>query len=270
MTTGPCAWFSRACLTEPRPGQAGVAGAPADDHQVGAGGQADQGPARVAVHDLLTDVHAGVLGPPVVEQAGQMPGRVGRGLGAGFGGRRAGPGDFGLRRVPGVQREQAGLAQARLLEGEGERVTAAVQVSDADADQSERARGLVPDDRDGAGCVARDVPADRAEQQGGERAPAPGAQHQHQRARAGVSDGLVYRTGQLVGIDQHAVRRLDGPLGGRGQRLVTLAEQDVGHPLLLARGRARDHPGRRLRRGHDPQRGTAEHGLPGGPVDRPQ
>ena len=81
MTTGPCAWLSRACRIEPRPG-CGVAGAPADDHQVGPGGQADQRPARVAVHDLLTDLHAGVLGPPVVEQGGQMPGGVRRGLGA--------------------------------------------------------------------------------------------------------------------------------------------------------------------------------------------
>jgi hypothetical protein len=61
---------------------AGVAGAPADDHQVGPGGQADQRPARVTVHDLLTDLYAGVLGPPVVEQGGQMPGGVRRGLGA--------------------------------------------------------------------------------------------------------------------------------------------------------------------------------------------
>ena len=82
MTTGPCAWFSRACRTEPRPGRPGCLRVPADDHQVGAGGQADQRPARVAVHDLLADRHVGVLGPPVVEQAGQMPGGVRRGLGA--------------------------------------------------------------------------------------------------------------------------------------------------------------------------------------------
>jgi hypothetical protein len=109
------------------------AGAPADDHEVRAGGQPGQRAARMAVHDLVTDRHVRVLGPALVEQAGQRRGRVRRGLGPGFGGHRAGPGELGLRRVPGVDGVQGRVPQAGLFEREGERVAAAFGVGDADA-----------------------------------------------------------------------------------------------------------------------------------------
>ena len=52
-------------------------------------------------------------------------------------GREPAPGPDGavLRRVPGVDGQQAGLAQRRLLEREREGGVAVVQVTDADADQ---------------------------------------------------------------------------------------------------------------------------------------
>ena len=248
------------------------AGAPADDDQVGPGGQADQRAARVAVHDLVRDLHVGVLGPALIEQASQLAGRVRRGLGAGFGGHRAGPGDFGLRRAPGVDGVQARVPQAGLLQRERERVAAALGVGDADADQPVRGRARVPGHHDRGGGVAGGVPADRAEQQSGERADAAGAEHQHQRARTGRGDGLGRRAGQLVGVDQHAGGRLGGPLGRRGQRPVTVLVEHVGHRVVRApaRARARAHPGQQLRGADDPQRGAAQGRLPRGPADRPQ
>ena len=108
-------------------------GVPADDHQVGPGRQADQRPARMAVYDLLADRDVGVLWRQVISSAsaaGRRPPR--RCAGGGY---LAGPEDLGLRRVPGVDGYQAGLAQARLLERERQRVTAVVQVTDAHADQ---------------------------------------------------------------------------------------------------------------------------------------
>ena len=246
------------------------AGAPADDHQVRPGGQPGQRAGRVTVHDLVRDRHIRVLGPALVEQAGQLPGGVRRGLGAGFGEELAGPGDLGLRRVPGVHRVQARVPQAGLLEREGERVAAAIGVGDADADEPVRGRRLVPDDHDRAGRVAGGVPADRAEQQGGERAGAARAEHQHQRARPALGDGLRRRSGQLVGVDQHAGGCLGGPFGRHGQRPVTVFDENVGHRLVLARARVRPHPGQQPRGGHDPQRGTAQGRFPRGPADRLQ
>ena len=46
--------------------RAGMLAAPAHDHEVGAGGQADQGPGRVAGHDLLADRDAGILIRPAL------------------------------------------------------------------------------------------------------------------------------------------------------------------------------------------------------------
>jgi hypothetical protein len=43
---------------------------PAYDHQVGTGRQADQGPGRVARHDLLADRDAGILVRPALHQLG--------------------------------------------------------------------------------------------------------------------------------------------------------------------------------------------------------
>ena len=57
------------------PLQPGMLDVPADDHQVGAGGQADQGPARVTVHDILADRYVRVFFPPLVQQCFELPGR---------------------------------------------------------------------------------------------------------------------------------------------------------------------------------------------------
>jgi Amino acid kinase family len=48
----------------PGPVRAGMRAAPSHDHQVGAGGQADQGPGRVAGHDLPADRDTGDTCPP--------------------------------------------------------------------------------------------------------------------------------------------------------------------------------------------------------------
>ena len=250
----------------------GMHGTPADHHQVGAGGQAEQRPAGVAVHDVLADRYVGVLAPPAVEQCLKLPRHLRFcGVRLGWGERLARPGDVGLRRVPGVDGHQAGLAQARLLEREGERVTATVQVGDADADLPAGSRGLLAEDHDGTGRVAGDVPADRAEHQRRERAPAAGADDQHQRARPAVGDRLGGRPAQLVGVDQQAGGRLGSSFRRRGQGPVTVLQEHVGHVgVFLARVHARGHPGQQRRGGHDPKRGAAERGLPGGPVDRPK
>jgi hypothetical protein len=50
---------------------------PTDRRQVGAGGQADQCTARVAVHNLMADRDAGVLLPPGIQQCGQLQGGIG-------------------------------------------------------------------------------------------------------------------------------------------------------------------------------------------------
>jgi len=226
--------------------QPGVLGVPADDHQVGAGGQADQGPARMTVHDIGADRYVRVLLPPVGQQSLELPGRFRfESVRVGSAEHISRPGDVALRRVPGVDRQQAGLARARFLEREGERVGAVVQVADADYHLPVGGRGLVADDHDRAGRVAGRVPADRAEHHRREGAAAAGADDQHQRACPGLGDGLGGLPAQLVGVYQQAGGRLGGPFRRRGQGPVTLFEEDVGHGVVFGFGRAsaRDHPG---------------------------
>ena len=74
----------------------------------------------------------------------------------------------------------------------------------------------------------------------------------------------------LVGVDQQPGLRLGGPFGCGGQGAVALFDQDVGHGVVLDRAHACRHAGQQRRGGHNPQRGAAQRGFPGGPVDRPQ
>jgi hypothetical protein len=252
--------------------QAVLAGVPADDDQVGPGGQAGQRPARVTVEDLLADLDAGILFLPPLDQ-GLQPVRelLLHRVPAGRAQRGKGPLRAGSRDVPGVHGEQGGLAQGGLLERELQGVGAGVGVADADGDLPVRGRGLVADDDDRAGRVGGRVPADRPEDQGRERAGAAGPDDQHQRARAALGDRKRGRPGQVIGVDQQVGGYPRGALRGRGQGDVALLDQGIGHdleflPLLLAF----HHPGQQRRAGNDPQRGAAQHRLPGRPVDRPQ
>ena len=54
-----------------------VSGVPADDHEVGARGQAGQRPARVTEQDVLADLDIGVPGAPVIDQCRQPLGDFG-------------------------------------------------------------------------------------------------------------------------------------------------------------------------------------------------
>ena len=75
---------------------------------------------------------------------------------------------------------------------------------------------------------------------------------------------------QMVGVDQQ-VRGGLGRAGRRGgQGVVALIADDVGYGLVLRVALAADHPGEQARGRDDPQRSAAQHGLPGGPVHRPQ
>ena len=248
------------------------AGVPsADDHQVRPGGQPDQRAGRVTVHDLLPDRHVGVLGPPLVEQAGRAAGpRPPRPAAPGFGGRLAGPGDLGLRHVPGVHGQQA---RCRRLASSNAKVSASPQLSRSATPTPTSPCGLGGSSRmtttgQDAWLAAYRLtePSSRAVNAPMPREPSTSISAPAPHSVTACAAGPVSWS---VSISTPACR-LGGPLGRRGQRLVTLAEQDVGHPLVLARARARPHPGRRLRGGHDPQRGAAERGLPGGPADRPQ
>ena len=109
-----------------------------------------------------------------------------------------------------------------------------------------------------------------AEDQRREGAVAAGAYDQNQRARAGLGDRFGGRSAQLVGVDEQARGRLRGPLGLGGQGLVAVLANGVGHGVVVRHGVAADHPGQHRCGGDDPQRGAAQRGLPGGPVDRPQ
>ena len=84
MTTGPCAWFRTAWMTVPGPWCTACL---AQHDQVGAGGQADQRPARVTVHDVVAERDVRVLLAPVVQQhlepgESPRPRRHGRGRAA--------------------------------------------------------------------------------------------------------------------------------------------------------------------------------------------
>ena len=72
VTTGPCAWFRTACRTATGSGPSGVRRVPSDHDEIGAGGQADQRPGRVAVHDILGDLDVRVVASPAVEESPEL------------------------------------------------------------------------------------------------------------------------------------------------------------------------------------------------------
>ena len=230
-------------------------GVPAHDDQVGPDGQADQGPGRVAGHDLIADRDAGILLPPALQQLRQPGGSLG--------GHRAGPG-------PGVDGQQAGLMQARLLEREGKGAGAVVQVTHADADLPARDGVRVADHHDRADGVGRRVPADRSQRHRGERPGAAGADDQHRRAGSALGDRLRGRARQRIGHDHQAGTHPGGP-GCRGvQGLVAFGPDEIGDVVALRPDLEPGQPGRERRGGHDPQQRGVPDGLPGGPLHRPQ
>jgi ornithine carbamoyltransferase len=243
---------------------------PPQHDQVGAGGQADQRPARVAMDELLADRHVRVLGPPAVQQLLEALGRFRlRHVALGFGEDRSRAGNIGIGQVPGVDGDQAGLAQRGLLEGEGQR-GAVLGFADADSDQAAGGLGRVADHHDRAGRVDGRVAADRPQDQRRERAVTAGADDQQLRAGPGLGDRLAGRSVQAVGVDEQPRGGLGGSLGRGGQGLVPVLADGVGHRFVVRHRMAADHPGQQRCGGDDPQRGTAQRRLPGGPVDRPQ
>jgi len=164
---------------------------------------------------------------------------------------------------------QAGLAQRRLLERERQGTGAVIQVTDAHADQPARGHGLVADHRYRAGRVISHVTGDRPQHRHRERADPAKTDHQHQRARPAASDrprGLALDRG---GVDPQARGQLGGPGRRRGQGPVTVLADVPEGSVVFWLEREQDHLGQRCGR-DDPQRGTAEHGLPHGKLDRPQ
>src|SRR6516165_11852029 len=102
----------------------------------------------MAVDDIVADRDVGVLLAPGVYQQRELAGSGGcRDVQAGRRELIPGPESPGLRRVPGMDGYQAGLAQRRLLERERQGAGAVVQVTDAHADQPARGHGLVADHR---------------------------------------------------------------------------------------------------------------------------
>jgi CubicO group peptidase (beta-lactamase class C family) len=268
------------------------AGVPADDDQVGAGGQACQRPARVAVDDVLADRDAGVLIPPTVEQRREPASELV--LDCPRAGRRQGFKDLRVRRprrVPGVHGQQAGVAQGGLFEREGQRGGTGFRIPHADGNLPLLGRALVADDHHRARGVGGGVPADRPEHQRRERTGTPGADDQHQRARSALGHRLGRRSRQLIGVNQQVGSHLRGACGRRGQSPVAVLGERVGHTGQPRTGQPRTgqshtgqaspgqssgvpilrhHPRRHGHRGYDPERSAAQDGFPGGPSHRAQ
>ena len=239
------------------PVRAGCSPCLPDDHQVGPGGQADQGPGRVAGHDLLTDRDAGILARPAPHQLGQ-PGAAAAAAGlSGPGRARRGGQHAALRRLASSNAKVSGSAQS----SRSPTPTPTSPLAD---------RGLVADDHDRAGRVGRRVPADRAQRQRGERPDSAGADDQHRRAGSALGDRLRGRPGQRVGHDHQAGRRPGGPGCRRVQGQVAFGADEVGDVIAVRPDLERGHPGRQRRGGHDPQRRGVQEGLAGRPLDRPQ
>jgi hypothetical protein len=237
------------------PVRAGMLAVPAHDHQVGMSRQADQGPGRVARHDLLTDRDAGILVHPALHQLGQ-PG--------------AGRGGLEPRAGPGLDSQHRGPAQAGFFEREGEQRGAIVQITDTDADEPAGDRGQVPDHHDRAGSMRRRVPADRPQRQRRERPGAAAPDDQHRRAGSAPGDLLRGRPGHRVGHDHQARRHPGGP-GRRGvQGQLALGGDEVGDVIAVRPDLERGHRGRQRRGRHDPQRHGVQDSLAGRPRDRPQ
>ena len=74
---------------------------------------------------------------------------------------------------------------------------------------------------------------------------------------------------QRDGLDLQAGRLRGGPGRGGAEGLVALLVDQIGDEVAVWPDLEPDHRGH-LHGGHDPQRGTADDGLPGGPFDRPQ
>ena len=185
----------------------------------------------------------------------------------GGGNRPRGPDGAVLRRLPGVDGQQAGLAQRRLLEREREGSVAVVQVTDADADQPVHGRGLAADHDYRAGRVISRVPGDRPQHHRRERADAAEADDQHQRVRPAFRDRPRGLPLDRIGADQQARGHLGGPGRRSRQDAVTVVADEAEGGLALWLELEHDHLGQRRGR-HDPQRDAAQRGFPGGPLHR--
>ena len=208
-----------------------VPGAPAQHDQVGAGGQADQRPARVPVNDVLADRDAGVPGPPLVQQ---LPRRLAASVSAAW---RIGSSE---KIGPARERSASGMCQEWI----------AIRLAWRNAASSNAKASA-------AGFSSSSMPMPTSGGSGSAAARTTTTGQDACVAACRLTDPSIIAANSPVPREPTTVSLVAPDAPGVSLRVV------AGH------GVAADHPGQQCRGGDDPQRGAAQRLLPDGPVDRP-
>jgi len=113
--------------------------------------------------------------------------------------------------------DQRGAAQRGLVERVRQDSVGVARIADTDDDLTVNGARLLPDHDDRAARLHGRVPADRAEQHGGEPSRAAGAHDEHERPRAALGDRHRRRAVDHVDVDELSGRDFSGPGDGVGE-----------------------------------------------------